>query len=139
MADDLIPTVRSVVINTTDEERLAAFWAELLGVEVAHRTEGFLWLRPQRPGAFSIAFQRVANPTEGRRRLHLDTSVSVLEAATARIIAIGGSHVEDHEMVVVGLAERLVRVRDRGDRVADVGEPGGHDLGGFGVGGEEQD
>jgi hypothetical protein len=86
LADDLIPTVRSVVINTTDEERLAAFWAELLGVEVAHRTEGFLWLRPQRPGAFSIAFQRVANPTEGRRRLHLDTSVSDLEAATARIM-----------------------------------------------------
>ena len=71
MADDLIPTVRSVVINTTDEERLAAFWAELLGVEVAHRTEGFLWLRPQRPGAFSIAFQRVANTTGARFHLQV--------------------------------------------------------------------
>jgi catechol 2,3-dioxygenase-like lactoylglutathione lyase family enzyme len=106
LADDLIPTVRSVVINTPDEERLAAFWAELLGVEVAHSTEGFLWLKPQRPGAFSIAFQRVANPTEGRRRLHLDTSVSDLEAATARIIAIGGSHIEDHE--IPGFAWRVM-------------------------------
>ena len=106
MTDDLIPRVRSVVINTTDEERLSAFWAELLGVEVAQRTEGFIWLKPQRPGAFSIAFQRVAQPTEGRRRLHLDTSVGDLEAATARIVEIGGTHLEDHE--VPGFAWRVM-------------------------------
>ncbi len=106
MAEVLIPRIRSVVINTTDEERLAGFWAELLGVEVAQRSAGFVWLRPQRSGAFSIAFQRVAHPTEGRRRLHLDTSVSDLEAATARIVEIGGSHVEDHE--VPGFAWRVM-------------------------------
>ena len=106
MADAVIPQVRSVVINTTDEERLAGFWSELLGVEVAQRTGGFLWLRPQRPGAFSIAFQRVERPTEGRRRLHLDTSVGDLEAATARIIEMGGSHLEDHE--VPGFAWRVM-------------------------------
>ena len=106
MADDLTPRIRSVVINTTDEERLAGFWAELLGVDVARRVTGFIWLRPQRPGAFSIAFQRVAHPTEGRRRLHLDTSVSDLEAATARIVEMGGSHVEDHE--IPGFAWRVM-------------------------------
>ena len=98
MADDVIPRIRSVVINTPDEERLAGFWSELLGVEIGQRTEGFIWLRPQRPGAFSIAFQKVAEPTVGRRRLHLDTSVGDLEAATARIVSMGGSHVEDHEV-----------------------------------------
>ena len=79
MADDVVPRVRSVVINTTDEERLAQFWGELLGVEVVQRAHGFIWLKPQRPGAFSIAFQNVAHPTEGRRRLHLDTSVADLD------------------------------------------------------------
>ena len=98
MADDVIPQVRAVVINTPDEERLAGFWSELLGVEIGRKSEGFIWLRPQRPGAFSIAFQRVAEPTSGRRRLHLDTSVGDLEAATARIVGMGGSHVEDHEV-----------------------------------------
>lgn len=106
MAEDVIPRIRSVVINTTDEERLAAFWSELLGVEVAQRAEGFVWLRPQRPGAFSIAFQNVGQPTEGRRRLHLDTSVSDLEAATTRIIEMGGSRVEDHQ--VPGFAWRVM-------------------------------
>jgi predicted enzyme related to lactoylglutathione lyase len=98
LAEDVIPQVRSVIINTTDVERLAAFWSELLAVEVAHRSHGFLWLRPQRPGSFSIAFQEVSQPTEGRRRLHLDTSVPDLESATARILSIGGSHVEDHQI-----------------------------------------
>ena len=106
MAEDVIPRIRSVVINTTNEERLAGFWSELLGVEVAQRSEGFIWLRPQRPGAFSIAFQQVAKPTEGRRRLHLDTSVGDLEAATARIVEMGGSHVEDHQ--VPGFAWRVM-------------------------------
>lgn len=106
MADNLTPQVRSVVINTTDEERLAAFWSELLGVEVGRRVEGFVWLRPQRPGAYSLAFQQVDQPTEGRRRLHLDTSVSDLDAATARIIELGGSRVEDHE--VPGFAWRVM-------------------------------
>lgn len=106
MAEDVVPRIRSVVINTIDEERLARFWSELLGVEVAQRVSGFVWLRPQRPGAFSIAFQRVAQPTEGRRRLHLDTSVSDLEAATSRIIDLGGSHVEDHQ--IPGLAWRVM-------------------------------
>jgi catechol 2,3-dioxygenase-like lactoylglutathione lyase family enzyme len=94
------------VINTTDEDRLADFWAELLGVEVVHRSEGFVWLRPQSPGAFSIAFQRVEQPTAGRRRLHLDTSVGDLEAATARIIEMGGSRVEDH--VIPGFSWRVM-------------------------------
>ena len=66
MADDVIPRIRSVVINTTDEERLAGFWSELLGVESrSPNGHGFIWLRPQRPGAFSIAFQNVAAADRG--------------------------------------------------------------------------
>ena len=84
MADDVTPQIRSVVINTTDEERLAAFWAELLGVEVAHRTGGFLWLRPQRPGAFS-SFKRVETPTEGRG-VSYRSSAAIWMAATNRIV-----------------------------------------------------
>ncbi|MGH8927581.1 MAG: VOC family protein [Acidimicrobiia bacterium] len=106
MAEDAVARIRSVVVNTTDEERLAEFWSALLGVEVARRVPGFIWLRPQRPGAFSIAFQRVRQPTEGRRRLHLDTSVDDLTAATALIIKMGGSHLEDHE--VPGFAWRVM-------------------------------
>ena len=90
--------VRSVVINTSDEVALAKFWTELLGVEIAREVPGFIWTKPQRSGGYSIAFQRVAAPTPGRRRLHLDTSVKDVEAASKRIIELGGSRVEDHEV-----------------------------------------
>lgn len=104
--DPAVPTVNSIVINTADEERLAAFWAKLLGVDIAHRVEGFIWLEPQRPGGYSVAFQQVADPTPGRRRLHLDTSVGDVDAATARIIELGGLHLETHE--VPGLTWRVM-------------------------------
>ncbi len=98
MTDEAVVEVTSVVINTTDEEKLAAFWAKLLGVEIGHRADGFIWLRRQRQGGYSIAFQRVADPTPGRRRLHLDTSVKDIDAAAAKILELGGSQVEDHEV-----------------------------------------
>jgi predicted enzyme related to lactoylglutathione lyase len=90
--------VASVVINTTNEENLANFWSRLLGVEIGHRVPGFIWLRRQRAGGYSIAFQHVDEPTPGRRRLHLDTSVADIDEATAKIIELGGAQVEDHEV-----------------------------------------
>ncbi|MGH8923971.1 MAG: VOC family protein [Acidimicrobiia bacterium] len=98
MTDEAVVEVASVVINTTDEEKLAAFWSRLLGVEIGHRVEGFIWLRRQREGGYSIAFQRVADPTPGRRRLHLDTSVKDIDVASKQIVDLGGSHLEDHKV-----------------------------------------
>jgi predicted enzyme related to lactoylglutathione lyase len=98
VAEEAMVEVSGVVINTTDEEKLAAFWSQLLGAEIGRRSEGFIWLRRQRQGAYSIAFQRVPDPTPGRRRLHLDTSVKDIDAATMKIVELGGSQVEDHEV-----------------------------------------
>ena len=95
---EAIATVRTVMINTLDPKKLAPFWAELLGVEMAaQHDEDFLWLRRQEGSSIGIAFQKVSDPTPGRRRLHLDTHVEDLEVATARILEIGGSHLESHQ------------------------------------------
>lgn len=88
--------VHGVMINTNDIPKLVKFWTEILGVEVRHEYPDFVFLRPQQKGGISINFQKVEKPTEGRRRLHLDASVADLEAATTRIIELGGSHLEDH-------------------------------------------
>jgi predicted enzyme related to lactoylglutathione lyase len=93
------PIIGSVVINTTDHDTLVAFWSALLGVEVAHSIPPFFtWLKPQREGGISVAIQAVPDPTPGRRRLHLDMGVSDVDAAVARVLELGGSHVEDHEI-----------------------------------------
>lgn len=94
-------TVRmaSIVVNCQDLEREVAFWRALLGVGEHQRVDGFfVWLEPQQPGSVKLAFQKVDEPTPGRRRLHLDLGVDELEATAARIVALGGRHLEDHEI-----------------------------------------
>lgn len=94
------PHLGAIVINATDHDRLVAFWSDLLGVGVARQIPGlFTWLEPQ-PGAgsVSVAIQRVAAPTEGRRRLHMDFGVDDLDAAVARVIELGGEHLEDQQV-----------------------------------------
>jgi predicted enzyme related to lactoylglutathione lyase len=93
------PIIESVVINTSDHDRLVTFWSRLLDVEVAHSIPPFFtWLRPQREGGISVAIQTVSDPTPGRRRLHLDMGVKDMAAAAARVLELGGSHVEEHEI-----------------------------------------
>lgn len=92
-----IPTLGSVVINTTDPDRLAPFWCELLGVGIARRSgPWFIWLEPQHEGGISVAFQKVNDPTEGRRRLHFDLSVKDPESVIERAIGLGARRLEDH-------------------------------------------
>jgi hypothetical protein len=76
----LAPKVGSVVINTDYPDRLPAFWIGLLGVGIARRSGlYFIWLEPQHEGGISVALQKVEDPTEGRRRLHLDMAVEDLD------------------------------------------------------------
>lgn len=94
-----VPRIGAIVINAVDDARLVAFWSALLDVEVAFAAEGtFTWLKPQHEGGVALAIQRVDDPTPGRRRVHFDTYVDDLDAAAARILDLGGAHVEDHEM-----------------------------------------
>ena len=94
-----VATVNSVVINVRDYERQKAFWGAVLGVEVAQEfAPWFLWFAPQHDGGISVALQTVAEPTEGTRRLHLDTTVPDIEAAKQRILELGGRHLADREM-----------------------------------------
>lgn len=45
MTEEAVVQLATVVINTTDEERLANFWSELLCVERGSEVPGFIWLK----------------------------------------------------------------------------------------------
>ncbi len=91
------PRVGSVVINTDNPDRLAAFWTALLGVGIARRSGPFfIWLEPQHDGGISVAFQQVDEPTGGRRRLHLDMTVDHLDSSVQRALDLGATHIEEH-------------------------------------------
>lgn len=94
-----VPEVNTITFDTTDPDRLAAFWTELLGVEIRHRVDDqFIWLTSQRPGGVGLAFQRVPDPTPGKNRLHLDTACDDLIGLQDRIESLGGSYRETHEV-----------------------------------------
>lgn len=87
----------SIVVNTTNVDTLADFWSALLELEIAHRSgEWFLVLQPQQEHGVSLAFQKVDDPTEGRRRLHVDLDVPDLDEAEQRVTVLGGKRVEEH-------------------------------------------
>lgn len=88
----------SVMIDCLDAERLADFWSRLLGVDVCERHANFIWLEPQRPGAYALAFQEITDPTPGKNRIHLDGACSDLDDLTRTVEALGGSLVTTEEI-----------------------------------------
>ncbi|MEO3751891.1 VOC family protein [Streptomyces sp. B6B3] len=81
-------TMNALVIDCEDPERLASFWAQLLGRPVASRRGPYVWLT--RVHGLVVGFQRVAEPTAGKNRLHVDVSAPDPAAERERIEALGG-------------------------------------------------
>jgi len=90
--------IATIMVNAVDAERLAQFWAALLGTAVSSRYEQFVWLHPAGPGAPQLAFQQVEQPTEGRRRLHLDIHGTDPSALRAHAEALGAGFVEGNDI-----------------------------------------
>lgn len=91
-----IARVAYITIDSVDPERLAPFWAQLLGVEVESRVAGdqYILLGRTAEGMPAVAFQKVPEEKGGKTRIHLDLAVLDLDTATARIEEIGGRWLE---------------------------------------------
>ncbi|WP_416405387.1 VOC family protein [Arthrobacter sp. LFS091] len=92
------PRIASIMVNAVDPSRLAAFWSDLLEMPIAAEHEGFIWLRSAEPGLPQLAFQQVAAPTEGRRRLHLDLHDADAAALRVKAESLGATFVESHDI-----------------------------------------
>ena len=97
--DDAIGTVASVVINVTDYEAEKEFWGAFLGTGILREFPGICWFEPQHEGGVCVALQQSDAPGDSGGRVHLDTGVADIATARARIEELGGSHVEDHEVM----------------------------------------
>ncbi len=91
-----IAKVGFIVIDTVGPEALAPFWCEVLGEKVDGRIDGgrFVVLSSSGDGSPLVGFQRVPEVKAGKNRMHLDLIVEDLDAATARIEALGGRWLE---------------------------------------------
>ncbi len=81
-----------MTVDCIDPQRLASFWADLLGTEVGEpMDDGRYVFLAEQEGLPMLCFQRVPEPKSGKTRLHLDLSVDDLDVATHAVIGLGGA------------------------------------------------
>lgn len=96
----MIGKLRSVVLDTSDTHRLAAFYAALLGGEV--EAEDDTWVVLTEPTGRRLAFQlapqheppRFPDPA-GSQQFHLDVQVDDVDDAESKVLALGATRVTD--------------------------------------------
>jgi predicted enzyme related to lactoylglutathione lyase len=83
------------VLDCTDPERLAAFWAPALGYVNLGTAGSYVALFPDgRPGP-KLLLQRVPEPKTVKNRMHLDVEVDDIEAEADRLVALGATRVSE--------------------------------------------
>ncbi|GAA4909501.1 VOC family protein [Streptomyces coeruleoprunus] len=89
-----MPQIKDIVIDCEDPERLAEFWAEVLGRSVAARIGPYVFLtREEGPG---LAFQKSTTPKTGKNRVHFDVSAPDPAAERSRIESLGGHRLDTY-------------------------------------------
>jgi predicted enzyme related to lactoylglutathione lyase len=101
----------SVQIDCADPVRLAAFWSDVLGVEIDEalgEPPHYLWLGPVSSGAPALSFHRVPEAKVVKNRLHLDLSVEDVDRACARIEDLGGRRLPSDDFSEYGFHWRVM-------------------------------
>ncbi|TFV61737.1 VOC family protein [Geodermatophilus sp. DF01-2] len=85
-----------IVVDSSDPEALAAWWAEVLGYRVLGREEGAVEIGPEAGfggAAPTLVFAPVAEPAPGKPRLHLDLNPTDRDqdAELERLLALGAT------------------------------------------------
>ncbi len=111
-----------LTIDANDADRVARFWAELLGTEVdAVWEEGQFVFLKGREGLPVLCVQRVPESKTSKNRIHIDLSVVDLEEATTRIVGLGGSW-DGTELALPGVVWRTLRDPEGNEFDIAVGE-----------------
>jgi predicted enzyme related to lactoylglutathione lyase len=83
-------------VDTTDPERLAAFWGELLGRRVSHSDGTYVGLECAPQFGAGMVFQKVADPAPGKNRIHMDVICSDTNATAKRVEELGGRRADGY-------------------------------------------
>jgi catechol 2,3-dioxygenase-like lactoylglutathione lyase family enzyme len=116
MLPPMVARLEKTVLDCPDPRALAAFYAQILGMQVNEDDEDWVVIG-RVPGARELAFQRVTTWVPPRwpdprfpQQLHLDIRVDDVEAAERVVVELG--------------ARRLATEREEGFRV--FADPAGH-------------
>ncbi|MGU3433420.1 VOC family protein [Actinomycetes bacterium M1A6_2h] len=102
----MIGRLDEVVIDCSDPDRLARFWADVLGGEPVRRDDDWHYVDP--PGTHRIAFQRVPELKSVKNRLHLDVEVEDIRKATVAAEKFGATRVGEVHSDIAGSFQVLI-------------------------------
>ena len=98
----------AVAVDARDPEALAAFWCAVLGSSVVKRwtdSHGTAYVEIGLAGDVVLLFQAVAEPTEGKNRVHLDVAAASDQPAEVdRLVGLGARVLDeapDHPWIVL--------------------------------------
>jgi predicted enzyme related to lactoylglutathione lyase len=86
-------TKLGLVLDCSDPDALARFWAPALGYTVAGGAGAYVLLLPSEPGDPQLLLQRVPEPKSAKNRMHLDIHVSDIDAEAVRLESLGARRV----------------------------------------------
>ena len=87
-----------VTFDSLDPRPLAGWWAKVIGGEIVTDMDGFFLMVGQADGtAPALGFQKVADPTPGKNRLHLDICSTNRSEDVERLVADGATLVAVHD------------------------------------------
>jgi predicted enzyme related to lactoylglutathione lyase len=92
----------SLTLDSTDPERVAAFWAAGLGYTNIGEFGGYWPLAPADEGETPLVIHRVSEPRVGKNRMHLDIHVPDAHAEALRLEALGATRLRSDVIVEHG-------------------------------------
>jgi predicted enzyme related to lactoylglutathione lyase len=90
--------VGTVMIDCNDIDAMVEFWSKALELEEKVRYPSYVWLSRLSDSGPALALQKVPELRTGKNRIHLDLVADDPEAFTARVLELGGTKVEDHDI-----------------------------------------
>jgi predicted enzyme related to lactoylglutathione lyase len=93
--------IGAITMDCSDPEKLAGFWAELTGRKVGPTQSGddrYWAVRDPDGKAPLLLLQRVAEPTPGKNRAHIDLWVADMDAEAERAVALGATYVKKYPL-----------------------------------------
>ena len=92
-----------IVVDCSDLDRSAQFWAAVLGYTAGDLTGGpYRSLTPVSGAGIDVLLQQVPDVKRDKNRLHLDLRTPDLEAEVARVLALGATLLTSHPVVEDG-------------------------------------
>ena len=90
-------SVESITFDTTDPDTAAQWWAQAAGGQLTPYVPSEYVAVERQPGP-KLLFQKVADPTPGKNKIHLDFSAADVEAEVKRLVGLGAQETGRHSL-----------------------------------------